>query len=237
MTIAAHCNWFLIARKTHQRPILSVAPSHPEEPKECASQQPSHISATSTALDTRTAPHLLGLVAICTSELHTVPDLEARSAVFWRESREGWNEGWHSSSSCSSYSSSSLLLQLPSSHSGLRPRVSVCSQTQQPRHFIFGAFPTSVGKYLYRLSVWLNLQESFELKKHELNMIMSSYIFGEQPLPILASAPIQCLGKIVSIWIYKQLLSCHNRPNFHPIGGDFPGSSSKETTPRKTISC
>ena len=141
---------------------------------------------------------------------------------FFGEKAATPNEGWHSSSSssCSSYSSSSLLLQLPSSHSGLRPRVSVCSQTQQPRHFIFGAFPTSVGKYLYRLSVWLNLQENFELKKNELNMIMSSYIFGEQPLPILASAPIQCLGKIVSIWIYKQLLSCHNRPNLHPIGGD-----------------
>ena len=73
--------------QTHQRPILSGAPPHPEEPKECASQQPSHISPTSTTLDTRTAAHLLGLVAICTPELHTVPDLEARSAVFWRESR------------------------------------------------------------------------------------------------------------------------------------------------------
>ena len=33
-----------------------------------------------------------------------------------------------------------LLLQLPSSHRGLRPRVSVCSQTQQASHFLFRTF-------------------------------------------------------------------------------------------------
>ena len=143
MTIAAHCNWMLIARKLTRGP--SWAELHPTQ------RSPKSVRASSRPIFPRhQLPWTRGQLLIFSVLLLSAPQsctlFQTWKLVppFFGEKAATPNEGWHSSSLLLIL----LLLQLPSSHRGLRPRVFVCSQTQQPSHFLFRSFSTSVGKYL-----------------------------------------------------------------------------------------
>ena len=145
MTIAAHCNWMLIARKLTRGP--SWAELHPTQ------RSPKSVRASSRPIfPRRQLPRTRGQLLIFSVLLLSAPQcctlFQTWKLVppFFGEKAATPNEGWHSSSLLLILLLLQLLLllllllQLPSSHRGLRPRVSVCSQTQQPSHFLFRIF-------------------------------------------------------------------------------------------------